>query len=164
MKNPDRLYELLPAVYRQRDADQGDQLQALLRVVTEQVDVVDSNIAQLYENWFIETCEEWVVPYIGDLVGYQVLNDTGETTSVTSARAQQRERILIPRRDVANTIHARRRKGTRALLEEVAMDVASWPARPVEFFQLLAWTQNLHTPLLNQPRYHRVRVGDTLDR
>ena len=162
MKNPDRLYNLLPAVCRQRDADQGYQLQALLRVVTEQVDVVDSNIAQLYENWFIETCEEWVVPYIGDLVGYQVLNDAGETTSVTSARAQQRERILIPRRDVANPIRARRRKGTLALLEEVAMDVASWPARPVEFFQLLAWTQNLHTPLLNQPRYHRVRIGETL--
>ena len=162
MKTPDRLYELLPAVYRQRDADQGYQLQAQLRVVTEQVDVVDSNIAQLYENWFIETCEDWVVPYIGDLVGYQVLNDAGESTSVTSARAQQRERVLIPRRDVANTIHARRRKGTLALLEEVAMDAANWPARPVEFFQLLAWTQNLHTPLLNQPRYHRVRIGDTL--
>ncbi len=162
MKNPDRLYELLPAFYRRRDADQGYPLQALLRVITEQVGVMESNIAQSYENWFIETCEEWVVPYIGDLVGYQLLNDAGEPSAVTSARARQREQILIPRRDVANTIHARRRKGTRSVLEELAADAAGWTARPVEFFQLLGWTQNLHTPLLNRPRYHRVRVGDTL--
>jgi hypothetical protein len=162
MKNPDRLYNLLPAVYRQRDANQGYQLQALLRVVTEQVETVESNIAQLYENWFIETCEEWVVPYIGDLVGYQVLNDAREPMSVTSVRAQLRAQILIPRRDVANTIHARRRKGTLSVVEELATDVAGWPALPVEFFKLLAWTQNLHTPLLNQPRYHRVRIGETL--
>ena len=84
------------------------------------------------------------MPYIGDLVGYQVLNDAGEPSDVTPPREQQRERILIPRRDVANTIHARRRKGTLALLDELAMDVAGWPAQPVEFYKLLGWTQNLH--------------------
>src|SRR6266446_10884899 len=112
----DRLYQLLPAIYRMRDAEQGYPLQALLRVMAEQVNVVEDDIAQLYENWFIETCEEWAVPYIGDLVGYQLLNDAGEPGDVTTLREQQRERILIPRRDVANTIHARRRKGTLALL------------------------------------------------
>src|ERR1700722_7826002 len=162
MKNPDRLYDLLPAVYRQRDADQGYPLQALLRVITEQVGIVEENIAQLYDNWFIETCEEWVVPYIGDLIGYQALNDAGEPAGVDSVRARQREQILIPRRDVANTLHARRRKGTLALLDELAADVSGWPARPVEFFRLLGWTQNLHTPLLGRPRYHRTRIGDTL--
>ena len=162
MKNPDRLYDLLPAVYRQRDADQGYPLQALLRVVAEQVNVVEDDITQLYENWFIETCEEWAVPYIGDLIGYQLLNDAGEPADVDSPRARQREQILIPRRDVANTIHARRRKGTLALLEELALDAAGWPARPVEYFRLLGWTQNLHTLLLNRPRYHSVRAGETL--
>ena len=162
MKDPDRLYNLVPAVYRERDAQQGYPLQALLRVITEQVDVVDHDIAHLYENWFIETCDEWVVPYIGDLVGYKLLNDAGEPIRVTSPRAQQRERILIPRRDVANTIHARRRKGTLALLEELGADVAGWPVRAVEFYKLLGWTQNVHSPYLNQPIYHTVRIGDTL--
>ena len=62
MKNPDRLYELLPVVYRQRDAGQGYPLRALLQVISEQVEIVEGNIDQLYENWFIETCEDWVVP------------------------------------------------------------------------------------------------------
>ncbi len=33
-QNADRLYQLLPAVYRQRDAETGWQLQALLRVIS----------------------------------------------------------------------------------------------------------------------------------
>jgi len=66
----DRLYELLPVIYRMRDHEQGEPLRALLQVVSEQVEVVEDDIERLYENWFIETCEDWVVPYIGDLLGY----------------------------------------------------------------------------------------------
>src|SRR5438093_12020408 len=105
----DRLYELLPVVYRLRDAEQGLPLRALLHVIGEQVDVVEADIAQLYENWFIETCQDWVVPYIGDLIGYQVVHEAGEPGAVTTPREQQRNKILIPRREVANTIRYRRR-------------------------------------------------------
>ncbi|MBO0862117.1 MAG: hypothetical protein J2P21_27210, partial [Chloracidobacterium sp.] len=59
----DYLYNLLPVIYRLRDVEQGYPLQALLRVITEQADVVEDDIAQLYENWFIETCDDWVTPY-----------------------------------------------------------------------------------------------------
>ena len=69
----DRLYQLLPMLYRQRDELAGEPLRALLRVVAEQVNVVEEDIARLYENWFIETCQEWAVPYIGDLLGYTLL-------------------------------------------------------------------------------------------
>jgi hypothetical protein len=128
-KDPDRLYKLLPTVYRQRDAEQGFPLQALLRVIDEQVVVVETDIAQLYENWFIETCQDWVVPYIADLIGYQVLHDAGEPDGATTSEEQLRNKILEPRRDVANTIRDRRRKGTLSLLEQLANDVAGWPAR-----------------------------------
>ncbi len=73
----DRLYNLLPAVYRSRDAEHGQPLRGLLQVISEQVNLVEDDIAQLYENLFIETCQDWVVPYIGDLVGYQVVHDAG---------------------------------------------------------------------------------------
>ena len=59
---PDRLYNLLPAVYRMRDAAQGYPLRGLLAVISEQVNVIEADIAQLYHNWFIETCQDWVVP------------------------------------------------------------------------------------------------------
>jgi hypothetical protein len=66
-QSKDRLYNLLPGVHRMRDADQGSPLRALLQVISEQVNLVEADIDQLYENWFIETCQDWVVPYIGDL-------------------------------------------------------------------------------------------------
>ena len=56
MIDKDRLYELLPVVHRRRDAEQGYPLKALLRVIAEQVDIVEDDIEQLYDNWFIETC------------------------------------------------------------------------------------------------------------
>src|ERR1022692_1790249 len=74
----DRLYNLLPAVYRMGDAAQGYPLRALLNVVAEQVNVVEADIEQLYENWFIETCQDWVVPYIGALIGYTPVEDAAQ--------------------------------------------------------------------------------------
>jgi hypothetical protein len=126
-----RLYELLPAVYRLRDAEQGEPLRALLSVIAEQVGVLEEDLAQLYDDQFIETCAEWVVPYIGDLVGARGLLTWPD--SPLSNRAQ-----------VANTLAYRRRKGTAAVLEQLARDVTGWNARAVEFFQLLATTQYMN--------------------
>lgn len=146
----DRLYKLLPYIYQQRDAEQGEPLRALLQVIEEQLALVEGNIGQLYENWFIETCEDWVVPYIGDLVGHTLVHEAGEPGSASTDRARLRNKILIPRRDVANTLRYRRRKGSLALLEQLAADVAVWPARAVEFYEFLAWTQNLNHLRLSQ--------------
>ena len=159
--NPDRLYELLPVVYRLRDAERGYPLRGLLAVITEQVNLVEADIGQLYENWFIETCQDWVVPYIGDLIGYTPVHEAGEPGDVTEPGGAARNRILIPRRDVANTIRYRRRKGTLALLEELAMAVAGWPARAVEFFRLLVVMQNLS--YLHRDRHGRLDRGRTAD-
>lgn len=159
----DHLYNLLPTLYRLRDAEQGAPLQALLRVMTEQANVLEENIAQLYDNWFIETCEDWVVPYIGDLIGYRQVHNAGEPGLLRTARDQTRNKILIPRRESANTLRFRRRKGTLALLEELANDVAGWPARAVEFFPLLGWTQNLNLQHPNRGRTVDLRESAALD-
>src|SRR6266851_9376203 len=161
-QNADRLYELLPAVHRLRDADRGYPLRALLQVISEQVNIVDADIARLYENWFVETCQDWVVPYIGDLVGYTPLYDIGEPSGVQKPRALARERILIPRREVANTVRFRRRKGTVAVLEELAAAVANWPGRAVEFYRLLSFTQNINYLHLDRGRTTDVREGCVL--
>ena len=78
---PDRLYELLPAIYRLRDAEQNYPLRDMLRVVTEQVEAVEADIDQLYDNWFIETAADWAVPYIAELVGYTPVNAAGDPTT-----------------------------------------------------------------------------------
>jgi hypothetical protein len=105
---PAYLYELLPAIYRIRDAEQGEPLKALLFVMARQLQVVEDDIDQLYENAFIETCEEWLVPYIGDLLGVRPLQPAG--ADVFTLRAY-----------VANTLAYRRRKGTVAVLEELEL-------------------------------------------
>ena len=139
------IYDLLPAIYRIRDAERGEPLKAFLSVIAEQVAVLDESLAQSYDDLFIETCAQWVVPYIGDLVGYSTIK--GVPTKISSPRAQ-----------VANTIAYRRRKGTASMLEQLARDVTGWDARVVEFFQLLATTpytiilspKNLYAPDLRQ--------------
>lgn len=145
MTEPDRLYQLLPRYLRLRDADVGEQLRALLAVITEQANLVGSDIRQLYENWFIETCQDWAVPYIGDLVDYQLLTGYQEALTArgtaTAAAVAKLAAALAPRRDVADMVGNRRRKGTLPLLEEIASSVADWPARAVEFLPLLSATQ-----------------------
>jgi hypothetical protein len=133
---PDRLYNLLPALYRIRDVAQGGPLQALLAVIETELDRVERDVATLYENWFIETCDEWVVPYLGDLLGVRGLT------------AKEADAPYSQRAFVANTLRYRRRKGTLAVLEDLAADVSGYSARAVAFFEQLGWTQHL-----NHPRY-----------
>jgi hypothetical protein len=161
--NQNRLYDLLPAVYQLRDADKGYPLRALLQIISEQVNNIDADISQLYENWFVETCQDWVVPYIGDLVGYTPLYDIGQSVGVRDARAQLPERILIPRSEVANTVRFRRRKGTIAVLDDLANAVAGWPARAVEFYRLLSFTQNINYLRMHRGRTVDIRHGAALD-
>lgn len=161
----DKLYSLLPAYIRERDVAEGEPLRALLRIVEEQADGIEGDIDQLYEDAFIETCEPWVVPYIGDLVGTTPLFDESRVDDGNTAAelfpdlegpSLQPVIALRNRADVAKTIYYRRRKGTLAMLEELARDVTGWAAHAVEFFELLGWTQWLR----NHVRMHAVRTPD----
>ena len=71
----ERLYRLLPAVHRLRDAEQGEPLRALLGLMARELQVLEENLEQLYDDQFIETCQEELAPYIGDVIGYRPLRD-----------------------------------------------------------------------------------------
>jgi hypothetical protein len=144
------LYNLLPAIYRIRDAQQGEALRALLWIIETQVMSIEKDIDRLYNNWFIETCDEWVVPYIGDLVGVKTLHPVFKSALATASFSQ--------RAYVGKTLYYRRRKGTRTALEQLAEDISGWPALAVEFFQLLGTTQNL-----NHQRPENVRTPNIRD-
>jgi hypothetical protein len=154
VSDPDRLYRLLPAVYRESEATRGAfPLRDLLRLVTEQAAIVDADIQQLWDNSFIETCARWAIPYIGELVGNNLLHDADRDAAPDTAhdlfpdlagRSLRAPIAVRLRADVAKTISYRRRKGTPAMLEELARDVTGWAAHVVAFFQLLEWTQHLN--------------------
>lgn len=160
----DRLYDLLPAIHRWRDTEQGNPLRDLLRVIGEQVGLLETDIDRLYDNWFIETANDWVVPYLADLIGYVPVAEAGLASNGTSERELDRLAVLVPRRDVANTLRHRRRKGTVAVLEELALDVADSPARAVETARLLGWTQALNHRRPERGRVTDLRSIDALDR
>ena len=137
MFDANALYSLLPAIYRIRDAELASRLpradgigplRALFDVLGRPIEKLDEALDQFYDDQFIETCDEHVVPYIGDLIDFRPLLDIGKASG--SARAE-----------VAHTIAYRRRKGTLSVLERLARDVTRWDARAVEFFQLIATTQ-----------------------
>ena len=75
----DTLFALLPAFYRERDAELNGPLRALLGVIARQGALVEADIERLYNNGFIETCEDWAVPYLGDLLGVRALYPVGGT-------------------------------------------------------------------------------------
>ena len=169
-ENEEFLYNLLPAIYRQRDIEMGEPLRGLMAVIETVMRSLESDIDDLYDNWFIETCEDWVVPYIGDLMGVSVLHPISPDS-------------FSQRAFVANTLAYRRQKGTAFVLEQLAKDATGWPARVVEFFQHLATTQNLNhvrlssslTPDLKDPSrleslngpfdttVHTISLGGTSD-
>jgi hypothetical protein len=137
----DRLYSLLPAVYRLRDAEQGEPLRALVGLLAQEFAALEENLDQLYDDQFIETCADWVAPYIGDLIGYRPLHGVAAATA-------------SPRAEVAHTIAYRRRKGTASMLEQLARDVTGWPAHAAEFFEQLVTTQYM--------KHVRLPTGDAL--
>lgn len=151
----DRLFELVPEIYRQRDEAQGAPLRALLRVLAEQANVIEDDLAELYDDWFIETCREDLVPYIGELVGIRPSEEPMPTGAADGFEGRLRRRLIAPRREIARAVALRRRKGTLPVLEEVAGDVAGWPARAVEFRTGLAPAQNV--------RHVHVERGKTVD-
>ncbi|MEQ7128700.1 phage tail protein [Actinopolymorpha sp. B11F2] len=145
-----RLLGRLPTHVVARDAEAGGVLRALLTAVAAELDLLENDLGDLYDAWFVETCAEWVVPYLADLVGLaEVPPDFGTGTTRRSV--------------VANTVAYRRRKGTAAVLEQVARDVTGWPARAVEFYRLLAATTHVNHVHLERPATASLRDAQRLE-
>jgi hypothetical protein len=122
----DKLWDLLPAVYRAEDTAQFG-AKGPLRELVDRVGCTAAalrrSMDRLWEDQSIETCDDWVIPYIAELVDTRLILGL-------DARGQ--------RLDVANTIDYRRRKGTLGVLEQIAADISGWDTKVVEFFRRLA--------------------------
>ncbi|MDT7543558.1 MAG: hypothetical protein QOE33_3462 [Acidobacteriota bacterium] len=135
----DKLWQLLPAIYRTEDTDRFDKngpLRELVNRIGAQVAVVRRSVDRLWEDQSVETCDDWAIPYIAQLLATNLV-------ASLDARGQ--------RLDVAKTIYYRRRKGTVAVLEEIAHDITGWDARVVEFFRRMGRTRHGLDPEIGLP-------------
>ncbi len=169
----DALYRLLPPIYQTLDEPPvpvdptaprppDGTLKSFLAVIGEQVNLLEDDLARWYDNWFIETCDEWVVPYLGDLVGYT--SAVAEVYDADNPEAAVNRAVAYPRREVADTLALRRRKGSLALLEELSRRVVGWPARAVECRTLVAGTAHANRPADPRARTLDLRAGAALRR
>jgi hypothetical protein len=139
----DKLWALIPSVYRTEDSavlDQPGPLREIVNRLGVQAAVLRRSIDRTWEDQSIESCDDWVIPYIADLLA----------TNLVAALDSRGQRL-----DVAKTIYYRRRKGTVAILEEIAVDITGWEARVVEFFRRLGRTRHGLDPPVGLPE------GDT---
>lgn len=145
-------YDLLPALDRVRDAEVDPAhppLAALLSILDDPATILDSEIGRLYDDWFIETCDESVALALGALLGVRPLHEVAG--------------IAGPRAYVANTVGYRRRKGTAAVLEQLALDVTGWPTRVVELYTRLTTTQHVNHLRPDAPGWASVRGATGLE-
>jgi hypothetical protein len=142
MTKPTRveLYRRLPEIYRIKDEDlpklylqdgqpvPAYQLKNYLEPAAEMFSAIHENIESLYHDFFIEYCDGWVIPYIGDLLGTTHLSGDEWTL----------------RADVADTIALRRRKGTLGAIELLAYILTTWGVHSVELLENMVWNQHLN--------------------
>jgi hypothetical protein len=130
-------------------------LAALLSAAQAQGEFVYKDILELWSNFFAETCDDWVLPYIADLIALNLIDDDPANN----------------RREVARTVAYRRRKGTVPQLETMAFDVTGYSTRLVEFFEHMLWHQCMFHFKLNdlytvdvRDASAMARIGHAFDR
>ena len=135
----DKLWKLLPSIYRSLDTDSFSApgpLREMVNRIGAQAAILRRNIDRLWEDQSIETCDDWVIAYIADLLA----------TNLVASLDSRGQRL-----DVAKTIYFRRRKGTVAILEEIAANITGWDARVVEFFRRMGRTRHNFDPAIGLP-------------
>lgn len=124
------LYERLPEVYRQRDEEQSPPrpMRAFVEAIDSVLRALADRVGAQYDDLFIERCDDWVIPYLADLVGTSHL--AGDPWTL--------------RADVARTVRHRRRKGTLGAVESQVHVLTGWATHAIELRERLAWNMPLN--------------------
>jgi len=137
----DDLYRILPAIYRRRDTT-GD-LKDYLTVCGDLLDRVYDTVIQRLADSFPDNpkgglpgpdsgmaCQDWLLPYFGDLLDVRLVSP-----------------LVAGRRDeIAKAMGQRQRKGTLAVVEQIAEAIAQ-----VEYVLQEGWQRVAMTPRIGQP-------------
>lgn len=135
-QHTERLYRLLPAVYRNRD--NGD-LARYLAACGELLDHVQQTLRQRLADNFPDdppegelACQEWLLPYFAQLLDVRLV----------SPHAEGR------REEISQAVGWRQRKGTLACVEQIAEAVGQMEVEVQEAWRRVAVTPRIGMPLL----------------
>jgi hypothetical protein len=136
----DLLYRHLPALYRIVDMAEGsrtplrteaprgvEELYKFLRVLAAPIAQVRQNVDELYADLFIDKSADWVLPYLAEMVGMQLVFPDAPSN----------------RRDVRGTVGWRRRKGTPAMLAEMGSELSGQMVVTQEGWKRILLAQDL---------------------
>ncbi|MEE8523058.1 MAG: hypothetical protein V3T72_03930 [Thermoanaerobaculia bacterium] len=134
----EKIWDWIPEIYKHEDglAQNPGVLRAMIEVLARQAAVARRSIDRLWEDEFIDFCDDWTVPYLGDLVGTRLVNELNRRGRRT---------------DVANTLFYRRRKGTPLVMERLIADITGWAGVVVEGFRRLGRTRHGLDPSPDSP-------------
>ncbi len=150
------LYQALPSMYRAHDeAPEGrGELKQLLEILAVPLAAVRQSIEELHADLFIDTANDWVLPYLAEMVGTVLIFEDADRN----------------RRDVRETVGWRRRKGTPPMLQELASLLAEQTVVTHEGWKLVQMTQDLDLvrpsrvlPELTDPRIAEKASGPLTD-
>lgn len=123
------LRRLLPRTYWAADGGAGDRsLEALLRIVAEVYGELRADVARLYEQFFVSTCDARYLPWIGEGIGV-------EPSQVLDA--------LAPRQWVGWATAFARRKGSLPTLVRAGAAASGWSLYGLDGDEVVARTQLL---------------------
>jgi hypothetical protein len=130
---------LLPRIYWERD---DGVLEALIGALADEYRALHAHVDALYDDFFIETCRELLVPYIGAGIG-------------VSAPAAEHNRAWTGR-----VVAFRRRKGTLAAAARAAAAATGWAILTHEGFERTAHTQSMLAPRPDRGRISDLSASD----
>jgi hypothetical protein len=130
----DRLYHLLPSIYRERD---NKDLENYLDVMGMLLDAIDHTLGQLQADGFPDTppagatCQDWILPYHAQLLDVRLASpDAGGR-----------------RAEIGRAVAWRQGKGTGWVVREIAEAVGNQPVETAEGWQRVAITARLNAVL-----------------
>ncbi|MGJ8677417.1 MAG: phage tail protein [Akkermansiaceae bacterium] len=149
------LYQILPAVYRDRDT--GD-LEKFLNVCGDLLDGVQGTLVQRLADQFPDnpdgglpslasdrTCQDWLLPYFADLLDVRLLSPLADG---------QRD-------EISKAVSWRQRKGTLAVIEQVAEAISQSESVIHEGWKRVAVTPQIGKPLLSASVYGYEKEPDS---
>ena len=143
------LYDALPAFYkaederaRMRQPPDPAELEQFIRALAAPLAAVRQSIEELYADFFINSANDWVLPYLARMAGTSLVFPDADSN----------------RRDVRGTVAWRRRKGTPSMLQDLGGDLTGELVVTQEGWKRVQISQDLDilrleriTPLVRAP-------------